>query len=76
MHPIDPINNLYKAKWRRPTSKIGGKKSLFRRASRLLILRFAYNRNLYECEYKYADTGYEKCYPSGWGNVMSEIGIQ
>jgi len=39
-------------------------------------LGFAYNRSLYECAYKYADTGYEKFYPSGWGNVMSEIGIQ
>jgi hypothetical protein len=25
MHNINPINNLYKAKWGRPASKIGGK---------------------------------------------------
>ena len=38
--------------------------------------RFAYNRNLFGCGYKYADTGYGNSYPSGWGNVMSEIGIR
>jgi hypothetical protein len=39
------------------------------------FFRFAYNHNLLGYGYKYADIGYGKSYPSGWGNVKPEIGI-